>query len=178
MTSGMKYGLGGALAVALLGGALAVGVATQDSGKLAPGVRIGGTDVGGLSAEQAAALIQPGWNVGMSGFTGAGYPKAVPLALAQHIEAAHARGEQFRIANGLPLSRTEDPAISGHAIEFRINGEDAAQDFMPAPGRIQRYSEPTGPGVRMDSGIEEGSVIGGQFDSMLAKLIVTGQDRD
>lgn len=86
--------------------------------------------------------------------------------------------EQFRIANGLPLSRTEDPAISGHAIEFRINGEDAAQDFMPAPGRIQRYSEPTGPGVRMDSGIEEGSVIGGQFDSMLAKLIVTGQDRD
>ena len=85
--------------------------------------------------------------------------------------------EQFRIARGEKLSRTTDPEIRGHAIEFRINGEDAAQGFMPAPGRIQRYQEPSGPGVRMDSGIEEGAVIGGQFDSMLAKLIVTGEDR-
>lgn len=85
--------------------------------------------------------------------------------------------EQFRIANGLPLSTTEDPELRGHSIEFRINGEDAANNFMPAPGRITTYREPAGPGIRMDSGLEEGAVIGGQFDSMLAKLIVTGDSR-
>nr|WP_186276784.1 acetyl/propionyl/methylcrotonyl-CoA carboxylase subunit alpha [Corynebacterium anserum] len=85
--------------------------------------------------------------------------------------------EQFRIANGEPLSSTEDPTISGHSIEFRINGEDPANNFMPAPGRITNYREPAGPGIRMDSGIDNGAVVGGQFDSMLAKLIVTGQDR-
>lgn len=86
--------------------------------------------------------------------------------------------EQFRIAEGKELSRTTDPEIRGHSIEFRINGEDAASGFMPAPGRINRYHEPSGLGVRMDSGIEEGTVIGGQFDSMLAKLIVTGSNRE
>ncbi|QRP60247.1 biotin carboxylase N-terminal domain-containing protein [Corynebacterium minutissimum] len=85
--------------------------------------------------------------------------------------------EQFRIAEGRELSVAEDPAPHGHAIEFRINGEDAAAGFMPAPGTIVSYSEPSGPGVRMDSGVREGSVIGGQFDSMLAKLIVWGPDR-
>lgn len=86
--------------------------------------------------------------------------------------------EQFRIAEGKELSRITDPEINGHSIEFRINGEDAASGFMPAPGRVNRYHEPSGPGVRMDSGIEEGTVIGGQFDSMLAKLIVTGATRE
>ncbi|MGV0408099.1 acetyl/propionyl/methylcrotonyl-CoA carboxylase subunit alpha [Corynebacterium resistens] len=86
--------------------------------------------------------------------------------------------EQFRIAEGRELSRTTDPEIHGHSIEFRINGEDAASGFMPAPGRVTRYHEPSGPGVRMDSGIEQGTVIGGQFDSMLAKLIVTGATRE
>lgn len=86
--------------------------------------------------------------------------------------------EQFRIAEGHPLRSTEDPEIHGHAIEFRINGEDAANNFMPAPGRITRYQEPSGPGVRMDSGVELGALISGQFDSMLAKLIVTGEDRE
>lgn len=86
--------------------------------------------------------------------------------------------EQFRIAEGRELSRTTDPEIHGHSIEFRINGEDAASGFMPAPGRVTRYQEPSGPGVRMDSGIEQGTVIGGQFDSMLAKLIVTGATRE
>ena len=62
--------------------------------------------------------------------------------------------------------------------QFRINGEDAGNNFMPAPGKITKYIEPAGPGVRMDSGIVEGSVIGGQFDSMLAKLIVFGETRD
>ncbi|OFL24533.1 biotin carboxylase N-terminal domain-containing protein [Corynebacterium sp. HMSC062A03] len=85
--------------------------------------------------------------------------------------------EQFRIAEGRELSISEDPAPHGHAIEFRINGEDTAAGFMPAPGTVATYSEPSGPGVRMDSGVREGSVIGGQFDSMLAKLIVWGPDR-
>lgn len=86
--------------------------------------------------------------------------------------------EQFRIAEGKELSRKEDPIPNGHAIEFRINGEDPGSNFMPAPGTVTKYVEPSGPGVRMDSGINEGEVIGGQFDSMLAKLIVWGKDRD
>lgn len=85
--------------------------------------------------------------------------------------------EQFRIAEGRELSRTTDPEIRGHAFEFRINGEDAASGFMPSPGTLTTYREPAGPGVRVDSGVEQGSVIGDQFDSMLAKLIVTGEDR-
>lgn len=85
--------------------------------------------------------------------------------------------EQFRIAEGLPLHIKEDPTPRGHAFEFRINGEDAGSNFMPAPGTITKYVEPSGPGVRMDSGVREGSVIGGQFDSMLAKLIVFGETR-
>ena len=86
--------------------------------------------------------------------------------------------EQFNIAEGKELSLKEDPALHGHAFEFRINGEDAGSNFMPAPGAITKYEEPSGPGVRMDTGIREGDVIGGQFDSMLAKLIVWGKDRD
>ena len=86
--------------------------------------------------------------------------------------------EQFRIASDLPLRLTSDPEPRGHAIEFRINGEDAGMNFMPAPGTITRYVEPSGTGVRVDSGVRAGNVIGGQFDSMLAKLIVTGEDRD
>ncbi|HEY2044875.1 MAG TPA: acetyl/propionyl/methylcrotonyl-CoA carboxylase subunit alpha [Jatrophihabitans sp.] len=86
--------------------------------------------------------------------------------------------EQFRIADGEVLSFTEDPAPRGHAIEFRINGEDPGRNFLPAPGIVTTYREPGGPGVRVDSGIEANSVIGGAFDSLLAKLIVTGADRD
>ncbi|QDZ42100.1 acetyl/propionyl/methylcrotonyl-CoA carboxylase subunit alpha [Corynebacterium sp. sy039] len=86
--------------------------------------------------------------------------------------------EQFRIAEGQELRIKEDPTPRGHAFEFRINGEDAGSNFMPAPGKITKYVEPAGSGVRMDSGIVEGSVIGGQFDSMLAKLIVFGETRE
>jgi len=86
--------------------------------------------------------------------------------------------QQFRIANGDKLDITEDPEPRGHAIEFRINGEDAGRGFLPAPGPVTTFTPPTGPGVRLDSGVETGSVIGGQFDSMLAKLIVTGATRD
>ncbi len=85
--------------------------------------------------------------------------------------------QQFRIAEGHELSITEDPTPRGHAFEFRINGEDAGRNFLPAPGPVTVYREPSGPGVRMDSGVVEGSVIGGQFDSMLAKLIVYGENR-
>ena len=86
--------------------------------------------------------------------------------------------EQFRIANGEKLAITADPTPRGHSIEFRINGEDAGRGFLPAPGPVNRYDTPSGPGVRLDSGVEAGSVIGGQFDSMLAKLIVTGANRN
>jgi acetyl-CoA/propionyl-CoA carboxylase biotin carboxyl carrier protein len=85
--------------------------------------------------------------------------------------------EQFRIAEGEKLRFTEDPAPRGHAIEFRINGEDPGRNFLPAPGTVTDYREPAGPGVRVDSGIEPNSVIGGAFDSLLAKLIVTGESR-
>jgi acetyl-CoA/propionyl-CoA carboxylase biotin carboxyl carrier protein len=86
--------------------------------------------------------------------------------------------QQFKIANGDKLDLTEDPTPRGHAIEFRINGEDAGRGFLPAPGPVTRYDIPTGPGVRLDSGVEAGSVIGGQFDSMLSKLIVHGANRE
>ncbi|WP_019202551.1 acetyl/propionyl/methylcrotonyl-CoA carboxylase subunit alpha [Tsukamurella sp. 1534] len=85
--------------------------------------------------------------------------------------------EQFRIAEGQKLDISEDPTPRGHSFEFRINGEDAGRGFLPAPGPISVYREPTGPGVRVDSGVDQGDVIGGQFDSMLAKLIVTGATR-
>ncbi len=86
--------------------------------------------------------------------------------------------EMFRIARGEKLRITEDPEPRGHSIEFRINGEDAGRGFLPAPGTVTKFVTPSGPGVRVDSGVESGSVIGGQFDSMLAKLIVTGSDRN
>ncbi|TQM63943.1 acetyl/propionyl/methylcrotonyl-CoA carboxylase subunit alpha [Humibacillus xanthopallidus] len=84
--------------------------------------------------------------------------------------------EQFRIADGESLDYP-DPEPHAHSIEFRINGEDAGRGFLPAPGTVTRYRLPTGPGVRVDSGVVEGDTIGGAFDSMLAKLIVTGRTR-
>ena len=84
--------------------------------------------------------------------------------------------EQFRIAR--EKIEEKDPVLRGHSFEFRINGEDAGRSFMPAPGTIEKLTVPTGPGVRWDSGFVAGDVIGGNFDSMLAKLIVTGADRE
>jgi acetyl-CoA/propionyl-CoA carboxylase, biotin carboxylase, biotin carboxyl carrier protein len=86
--------------------------------------------------------------------------------------------EQFRIANGEELRFREDPEPRGHSIEFRLNGEDAGRGFLPAPGTVTRFVAPSGPGVRVDAGVESGTVIGGQFDSMVGKLIVTGEDRE
>ncbi len=85
--------------------------------------------------------------------------------------------QQFRIAMGEALG-FDDPAIRGHSIEFRINGEDPGRSFLPAPGRITEWQIPTGPGVRVDAGFRKGDVIGGNFDSLLAKLIVTGATRE
>ena len=84
--------------------------------------------------------------------------------------------EQFRIARGEALGY-EDPEVRGHSIEFRINGEDAGRNFMPSPGTLTTFTMPSGPGVRVDSGVEAGETVGGSFDSMLAKLIVTGANR-
>ncbi|NBQ97993.1 MAG: ATP-grasp domain-containing protein [Microbacteriaceae bacterium] len=84
--------------------------------------------------------------------------------------------EQFRIAEGGKLDYA-DPVIKGHSFEFRINGEDAGRNFMPAPGSVTVFNVPGGPGVRIDTGVEAGSEISGSFDSMIAKLIVTGATR-
>ncbi len=85
--------------------------------------------------------------------------------------------EQFRIAMGESLG-FHDPEIRGHSLEFRINGEDPGRSFLPAPGRITKWNLPTGPGVRIDAGFKNGDTIGGNFDSLLAKLIVTGATRE
>lgn len=84
--------------------------------------------------------------------------------------------EQFRIADGEELGY-DDPELRGHSFEFRINGEDPGRNFLPAPGALTVWKPPSGPGVRLDAGFKAGDVIGGNFDSLLAKLIVTGADR-
>jgi acetyl-CoA/propionyl-CoA carboxylase biotin carboxyl carrier protein len=84
--------------------------------------------------------------------------------------------EQFRIADGEALGYS-DPELRGHSFEFRINGEDPGRNFLPAPGALTTWEPPSGPGVRVDSGFRLGDVVGGNFDSLLAKIIVTGRDR-
>lgn len=86
--------------------------------------------------------------------------------------------EQLRVANGLPLSFTQAPPVRGHSIEFRINAEDPGRGYMPTPGRIDVFEPPSGPGVRLDSGVVSGSTVPGSFDSLMAKLIVTGATRE
>jgi acetyl-CoA/propionyl-CoA carboxylase biotin carboxyl carrier protein len=82
----------------------------------------------------------------------------------------------FRIAAGEELGY-DDPRVEGHSIEFRINAEDGGANFMPAPGTLTKWAPPSGPGVRLDGGYEEGETIPGAFDSLIAKLIVSGRDR-
>jgi acetyl-CoA/propionyl-CoA carboxylase, biotin carboxylase, biotin carboxyl carrier protein len=84
--------------------------------------------------------------------------------------------EQFRIASGEALGYG-DPAVDGHSIEFRINAEDAGRGFLPAPGTLLRWHPPSGPGVRLDGGYDQGETVPGAFDSLVAKLVVTGRDR-
>ena len=85
--------------------------------------------------------------------------------------------EQFRVAQGLPLSVTEDPEPRGHAFEFRLNAEDPALGFLPTPGTVETFEAPTGAGVRVDTGVRSGSTVPAEYDSLLAKLVVWGQDR-
>ncbi|MGE4239205.1 acetyl/propionyl/methylcrotonyl-CoA carboxylase subunit alpha [Ramlibacter sp.] len=85
--------------------------------------------------------------------------------------------EQLRVAEGLPLSLTATPSPRGHAIEFRINAEDVGRGFLPSPGTVVEFAAPSGPGVRVDSGVESGSVVPGHFDSLVAKLVVHGATR-
>lgn len=85
--------------------------------------------------------------------------------------------EQLRIADGLPLSFTETPPVRGHSFEFRINAEDPGRGYLPTPGLITRFEAPSGPGVRIDTGVTGGSMVPGSFDSLMAKLIVTGATR-
>jgi acetyl-CoA/propionyl-CoA carboxylase biotin carboxyl carrier protein len=84
--------------------------------------------------------------------------------------------EMLRIADGQLLGY-QDPPARGHSIEFRINGEDPGRNFLPTPGTVRTWRVPAGPGIRLDSGVEQGSTVGQAFDSLLAKLIVTGRDR-
>jgi len=84
--------------------------------------------------------------------------------------------EMFRIAAGEELGY-DDPQVSGHSIEYRINAEDAGRNFMPAPGTLTRWHAPSGPGIRVDGGYDQGETVPGSFDSLVAKLIVTGVDR-
>ncbi|MGD9480943.1 acetyl/propionyl/methylcrotonyl-CoA carboxylase subunit alpha [Shinella sp. G-2] len=86
--------------------------------------------------------------------------------------------EQFRVAEGERLRLLETPAPRGHSIEFRINAEDPGRGFLPTPGTITVFDPPSGPGVRLDSGVVSGSSIPGVFDSLMAKLIVTGATRE
>ncbi|MEW2394461.1 acetyl/propionyl/methylcrotonyl-CoA carboxylase subunit alpha [Streptomyces sp. NPDC046862] len=84
--------------------------------------------------------------------------------------------EMFRVADGEELGY-DDPPLRGHSFEFRINGEDPGRNFLPAPGTVTTFDPPTGPGVRLDAGVESGSVIGPAWDSLLAKLVITGATR-
>jgi len=84
--------------------------------------------------------------------------------------------EMFRIAAGEELGY-DDPAVVGHSIEFRINAEDGGRNFMPAPGTLTRWHQPSGPGIRVDGGYDQGETVPGSFDSLVAKLIVSGRDR-
>ncbi len=86
--------------------------------------------------------------------------------------------EQLRVADGHRLSITETPTALGHSIEFRINAEDVGRGFLPTPGPVTRFDAPSGPGVRLDTGVQAGSVVPGTFDSLMAKLIVTGATRE
>ena len=87
--------------------------------------------------------------------------------------------EQILIALGEPLSLTQDEVrLQGHAIECRINAEDVARGFLPTPGLVTAYREPSGPGVRVDSGVGAGNEVSGAYDPMIAKLIVHGVDRE
>ncbi len=101
----------------------------------------------------------------------------VEHTVSEEISGIDLVGEQLRIADGEPLGYTE-VSTRGHSIEFRINGEDVGAGFMPCQGRLGRFEAPTGPGVRLDTGVLSGDLVSGAFDSMMAKLVITGATRE
>jgi acetyl-CoA/propionyl-CoA carboxylase biotin carboxyl carrier protein len=148
-----------------------------------------------LSAEQVATLYRASKDImSAAGYVGAGTCEflvgatgsisflevntrlQVEHPVTEEVTGIDLVREQLRIAAGEPVGYP-DPVPRGHAIEFRINGEDPGRGFLPAPGTITSWRPPSGPGVRVDSGVESGSVLGQAFDSMLAKLVVTGGNR-
>jgi acetyl-CoA/propionyl-CoA carboxylase biotin carboxyl carrier protein len=148
-----------------------------------------------LSSEQVAVLYDASKAIMLrAGYTGAGTCEFLVgqggtisfLEVNTRLQVEHPVSEEvtgidlvremFRIADGQELGYG-DPATHGHAIEFRVNAEDPGRGFLPAPGTITRWRQPSGPGVRVDAGYGPGMTVPQAFDSLLAKLIVTGADR-
>jgi acetyl-CoA/propionyl-CoA carboxylase, biotin carboxylase, biotin carboxyl carrier protein len=139
----------------------------------------------GVDAARAVGYVNAGTVEGLLDRDGAYYFLEMNTRLqVEHTVTEMVTGidlvrEQLRIAAGGRLGFTQDEVeLRGHSIQCRINAEDPLHDFVPAPGRITRYREPSGPGVRVDSGVVEGSVISELYDPMIAKLIVWDADRD
>ncbi len=148
-----------------------------------------GTIEGLLASNPQARGAGGGGGRGSAGADGGSEPEYFFLEMNTRVQVEHCVTEMttgidivkegIRAAAGEPLSfRQEDVALRGHAIECRINAEDASKNFAPAPGRIGRYREPAGPGVRVDSGVGEGGEVSPMYDPMVAKLIVWDSDRE
>ena len=143
-----------------------IGAIAVDAARAA-GYRSAGTIEGLLTAEGAYFFMEMNTRI------------QVEHTVTEEVTGIDLVREQVLIAAGEPLSvLQEDVVLRGHAIECRINAEDVASGFLPAPGRITAYREPSGPGVRVDSGVVAGSEISGLYDPMIAKLIVRGSDRE
>jgi acetyl-CoA/propionyl-CoA carboxylase, biotin carboxylase, biotin carboxyl carrier protein len=146
----------------------------------------------GVNAAKAVDYVGAGTIEGLLSVTGsppAAEPEYFFLEMNTRVQVEHCVTEMttgidivkegIRAAAGEELAnRQEDVVLRGHAIECRINAEDASKNFAPAPGRIGRYREPAGPGVRVDSGVEEGGEVSPMYDPMVAKLIVWDVDRE
>jgi acetyl-CoA/propionyl-CoA carboxylase biotin carboxyl carrier protein len=131
------------------------------------------SEVGYVGAGTCEFLVAPG---GAVTFLEANARLQVEHPVSEEVTGIDLVREQLRIADGQRLGY-DDPPARGHALEFRVNGEDPGRGFLPASGTVTRWRPPSGPGVRVDAGVEEGSVVGQAFDSLLAKLVVTGADR-
>ena len=138
----------------------------------------------GVEAARAVGYVNAGtveglWSDGAYFFLEMNTRLQVEHTITEEVTGVDLVREQLRIAAGEPLSLSQEQVeLRGHAIQCRINAEDPLHDFVPTPGRVTRYREPSGPGVRVDSGVVEGTVISDLYDPMIAKLVVHGMDRD